>query len=178
MPTKSSLSKGASRQKNASSAGNSSLRSFSFGLVIGIFTCLLIQRLLTADLETPSQTQIEGNEPQADAVANAETRPEIDFYTRLQDSEVLVPVPAPVAPREPVIYYLQAASFRNAEDANRARAELLLLNLETEVTTQDINGETWHRIIVGPFDGQSKVSKAQTTLLENGYGGMVMQRKK
>ena len=153
------------------------MRSFLFGLFAGIFLCIAAQQLFVQKTgnsrSTPQEALNAGNPEQ-----NEDTRPTIDFYERLRNSEVLVPVPAPIEPSQAAIYFLQAASFRNPDDANRARAEILLLNLEAEITEFHNNGEVWHRIIVGPFEGQSMVSKAQTALLENGYGGMVMQPKK
>lgn len=170
-----SKSKGASRHKAPTAEAFAAPRSFAIGLLLGIFLCLFVQQLLSPNLEEAPDSTTAGQE-QAEVIPET-TGPNIDFPTRLRNSEVLVPAPAPAEAREPVIFYLQAASFRNAEDANRARAEILLLNLEAEVTEFDNGTETWHRIIVGPFEGQSMVSKAQTTLLENGYGGMVLQRK-
>jgi len=174
-------SKGASKRKSTST-WQSSLRMFCVGALAGIFLCLACQWLLLSSTPTTSPEN-----PQASAEISIEPesteearQPDIDFYERLRDSEVLIPVPTIIEPqeREAVQYFLQAASFKNEEDAKRARAEVLLLNLEATVTEFEINGQLWHRIIVGPFEGQSRVSKAQTTLLENGYGGMVLQRKK
>lgn len=146
------------------------------GIVFGIFLCLACQWLLFSS-ERPPEQSLQAS-ADAEEVLAEEHRPDIDFYERLRDSEVLVPVPTVVEPREEVQFFLQAASFRNKEDADRARAELLLLNLEATVTEFQSGSQVWHRIVVGPFEGQSRVSKAQTTLLENGYGGMVLQRKK
>lgn len=171
-------SKGASRRKSEST-WQLSLRLFCFGILTGVLLCLACQRLLFSSL--PSSATSPPQQAQASAEVEDtldESRPDIDFYERLRNSDLLVPVPTIVEPREQVQYFLQAASFRSQDDANRARAELLLLNLEATVTEFQNNGQIWHRIIVGPYEGQSRVSKAQTTLLENGYGGLVMQRKK
>lgn len=170
--------KGASRR---TTNWQSSLRLFCVGLLAGILLTLLGQRFWLYPKSTPPQNpQVVAEVSVEPEKIEEERRPDIDFYERLRDSEVLIPVPTIVEPqeREIIQYFLQAASFKSEEDANRARAEVLLLNLEATVTKLEINGQLWHRIIVGPFEGQSRVSKAQTTLLENGYGGMVLQRKK
>ena len=153
-------------------------QTFIGGFIAGVICCAIGLQLLQnrAQPSPPEKVEVEANVNQVDL--EKEEKPEITFHRILRDAEVLVPVPAPEEPRKKVIYFLQAASFRDSQDANAARAEIILLNLEAEISQSNVNGETWYRIIVGPFEGRSNVSKAQTTLLENGYGGMVLQREK
>ncbi|UTF61668.1 SPOR domain-containing protein [Gilvimarinus sp. DA14] len=110
-------------------------------------------------------------------------KPRFDFYKLLQESEVIVPATEPVetsqsATQEPAVeYLLQVGSFRNAEDADNLRAQLILLNLDAR--TEDVtirNGERWHRVVVGPFDNQSRLAKARSTLVSNRYNALVLKR--
>ena len=76
--------------------------------------------------------------PKTAASKPAET-PRFDFYTILPNQEVVVPDPEPPAKKEPKagdkkakpvpegVYYLQAGSFRNLDDANGMRAQVILL---------------------------------------------------
>ena len=74
---------------------------------------------------------------------------------------------------------LQVASFKNNSDAERVRAELILLNLNASIETATVsNGKTWHRIIVGPFTNRSKLSKARSTLISNRYEALVLKKVK
>lgn len=105
------------------------------------------------------------------------------FYNLLRDSEV--PVTSKVDPESQTKlednfeYLLQVASFSSLEDAEQVRAELTLLNLSAHVEKAKTDkGQTWHRVIVGPFESRSKLSKARSTLLSNRYEAMRIKRKK
>lgn len=116
-------------------------------------------------------------------------KPRFVFYELLKESEVIVnqdesstdadtntdtdtdtstdtpaPTPASTATTKPVEYILQAGSFKNADDADRLRAELILHNLNARVDKTDIGGQTWHRVIVGPFATRDLASRARGTL--------------
>ncbi|MFT5084484.1 MAG: cell division protein FtsN, partial [Lentisphaeria bacterium] len=74
-------------------------------------------------------------------------------------------------------FILQVASFKSLKDAERVRAELILLNLEAKTETAKVrNGETWHRVLVGPFESHSKLSKARNMLLTNRYEALVLKK--
>ena len=63
----------------------------------------------------------------------------------------LYSVPKPTVPGEEIIYRVQAASFRDANDAQQLRAVLLLQNLPVELSSSNVKGQLWHRVVVGPF---------------------------
>ncbi len=164
------------------------------GCVLGAFIAFLVYLWgLTPDDRPREQPMALA--PQEPEQVQPDTRPEreipkprFDFYKLLQDSEVIVPATEPAAPTqderpsaqpaEPgVEYVLQVGSFRNAADADRLRAELLLLNLTAyteQVTLRE--GERWHRVLVGPFDNQSRLSSARSTLVSNQYNALVLKR--
>ncbi|MCW4628923.1 MULTISPECIES: SPOR domain-containing protein [Marinomonas] len=62
---------------------------------------------------------------------------------------------------------LQAASFRNLEDADRLRAQLILSGLvEASVRkTMDKDDQAWYRVILGPYDSRSKMNRAEDKLV-------------
>src|SRR5690606_33428298 len=74
-------------------------------------------------------------------------------------------------------FILQVGSFRRDEEADRLRAQLLLLNLDayTEKVTLN-NDQVWHRVLVGPFNSQSRLSNARVTLVSNEYNALVLMR--
>jgi cell division protein FtsN len=61
-------------------------------------------------------------------------------------------------------YILQAGSSRNAADAERLRASLALQGMTAQVQPVTVNGETWHRIRVGPFASRAEADVAQRQL--------------
>lgn len=72
--------------------------------------------------------------------------------------------PLPSAPADGGRYILQAGSSRNAADAERLRASLALQGMVAQVQPVNINGETWHRIRVGPFASRTEADTAQRQL--------------
>ena len=64
-------------------------------------------------------------------------------------------------------------------DADKLRAQLILLNLDARIEKVTIrNGELWHRVIVGPFQDQSRLASARSTLVANQYNALMLKRDK
>lgn len=62
-------------------------------------------------------------------------------------------------------YYLQAGNFRQAEEAERARAVVLLLGLDAFVVVRrDSDGTTGHRVRIGPFVDAERLGEARRRL--------------
>lgn len=73
-------------------------------------------------------------------------------------SEQVIPPPASPAQGEPVI--LQIGSFRRFEQADEMKARISLLGLSPQVHEVQVEGETWHRVFVGPFTDEDDVARA------------------
>lgn len=72
---------------------------------------------------------------------------------------------------------LQAGSFRNQGDADNLRAQLLLMGLSASIETFTPRpGETWHRVIVGPYDSQQSMDSARSQLTANGIDTLLLRR--
>lgn len=104
-----------------------------------------------------------------------------DFYTLLPEREVIVPVEQEHTAEQPAQafnYILQAGSFKNSEDADRLRAQLILMDLEVRIDpVTSNNGDLWHRVQVGPFQDRSKLSRARSILISNGIDTLLLRRK-
>ena len=74
-------------------------------------------------------------------------------------------------------YHLQAGSFNLPRDADERRAELLLLGLTAFIETKPINGVTWHRVMIGPFDSDTNLSRAQSLLAANNFESIPISNK-
>ena len=62
-------------------------------------------------------------------------------------------------------YYLQAGNFRAAEEAERARAVVLMLGLDAFIVTRrDSDGRTGYRVRIGPFFDQTRLTAAKKKL--------------
>ncbi len=89
-----------------------------------------------------------------------EEQPEqrFDYYHMLPNFEVIIPEQEPdvrpdVAPQaveQPGVYVLQAGSFTDYGDADRRRAQLALLGIESRIQRVTIDDQTYHRVRIGP----------------------------
>ncbi|MDO8412350.1 MAG: SPOR domain-containing protein [Gallionellaceae bacterium] len=127
----------------------------------------------------------------APASAVSESKPRFEFYRVLTDKQDTAgttqkgndksatsgskPTPA-TAQAVPEIYFLQAGSFSNAEDADKLKAKLALLGMEANVQTAIIPDKgTWHRVRLGPYKGTDEMNKARTALKQNGVDATPMR---
>lgn len=115
-----------------------------------------------------------------------------DFYTLLPEREVIVPnereaikpadkpktAPGQATPAEPEeSLFLQVGSFRAAQEADRRRAQIILLGLEAKVESVQANGDTWYRVQAGPFTSRDKLSKARNQLSAEGIESLLLKQK-
>ncbi len=147
------------------------------GAVLGAFVMFLLHL-------SEIQSGDEGKTPDSAKVEVPHQKPRFDFYELLKDTEIPVfdtasePADQHSSEAEPKYeYLLQVASFKSQGDADRLRAELVLLNLSAYNENAKIrNGETWHRVMVGPFTSRSKLAKARSVLLSNRHEALVLKR--
>jgi cell division protein FtsN len=129
-----------------------------------------------------------GDKPTGDA---AKPVTKFDFYTLLPEREVIVPnereaikpaadkpktEPGQAAPAEEPLF-LQVGSFRAAQEADRRRAQIILLGLEAKVESVQANGDTWYRVQAGPFTSREKLSKARNQLSAEGIESLLLKQK-
>jgi cell division protein FtsN len=73
-------------------------------------------------------------------------------------------------------WLLQAGSFRNGEQAERFRAQLALLGLQTSIQKVTINNkDTYHRVRVGPFHDTGSLNQARSRLSKQGIESSVIK---
>lgn len=131
--------------------------------------------------------------PQNAAVNTENKKPRFEFYTILSELEVFVPEPEvenesskpqPSANR-PVEasnisnkkYLLQAGSFKSQQDAERLKASLALLGVQSSIQSVNINRDNWHRVRIGPFSNPTRLRETLSTLKQNNIQAMTMELK-
>lgn len=151
---------------------------FVLGLILGAFGASLY--FIKNPVVAPAP-KIE-EKPKAE---NNTPKPRFDFYKLLQESETIVPASEttsgdkPVETQTNVEYIIQVGSFPKAEDADKLRAQLILLNLEARVERVEIRkSEIWHRVVVGPFATQNALTNARAQLVRHEYNALVLKRDK
>jgi len=155
-----------------------------FGIAIGVFISFLAFLAdITPDATTPQPL---AQRPADNGVDNAgadqqTTATRFDFYTLLPEREVIVPTEQDSVksePQEAVIYILQAGSFRKLVDADRLRAQLILMGYETKVeAVSSKGGDLWHRVQIGPFQSRSALAQARSRLINKGIDTLLLRRK-
>lgn len=174
------------------------------GLFIGLFVALLIYldktnpRRETANIgeavsqffQQKAQEVRETTRPETkneSKPADSKTLPRFDFYTILPELEVAIPEeelieaskkPATQITTKGLDYMLQAGSFRNLEQADRLKAKLALQGIVANIQTVRIrDGETWHRVRVGPIKDIATLNQTRKRLSDIGVPSIVIKDK-
>ncbi|OTG86772.1 cell division protein [Acinetobacter sp. ANC 4558] len=72
-------------------------------------------------------------------------------------------------------FILQVRSYNNPDAADARRAEIILNGLSADVIKTVENGETWYRVISGPYESQQAAIIAQQTLQNSGIDSIVIK---
>ncbi|RON10770.1 cell division protein [Pseudomonas brassicacearum] len=93
-------------------------------------------------------------------------------------SGVTPPPAPPVAKAAPVTkFFLQAGSFRKQADADKVRAQIILLGQAVSVESGTVKDETWFRVLVGPFSNREQLTTAQKQLAGSGFSNLLLQQR-
>jgi cell division protein FtsN len=169
------------------------------GVVCGGFVVFLYH-LATLRGQAPDMAGQNGKPVVEKPAETVDTGPRFDFYAVLPKMEVIVPKgeddPQPSRRTPPADagtdgetevaaadrqeqYLLQAGSFRRNDDADRRRGELILHGLTARVQPVSMgNGDTWYRVMVGPFDNANAAHRAQDKLASAGIETLAIRAKK
>jgi len=72
-------------------------------------------------------------------------------------------------------YFLQTGSYPDAKGADEAKAKLALLGFVARVQPITINGKTWNRVRVGPYNSASEVETAKKSLADDGINAIALK---
>jgi cell division protein FtsN len=110
--------------------------------------------------------------------------PRFDFYEILPQFEVVIPekeapasrsAPEPRAVEEPGSYALQAGSFSALSDADRLKARIALLGVESRIERVTISGDVFHRVRIGPISDLDRLNRIRRQLRDARVETMVMK---
>ena len=162
------------KKKKSKSDSNNSFGGFLPGILTGI--------LLTVTFNYVFNSNPEVEKEKIKEMVNAQEikKRTYDFYKLLKENEILIPDDDISVPEEADsgAYLLQVGAFKNINEAEIRKVELLLLDLPAEVDkiTFD-NGEIWHRVLVGPYPNTSKMALAKAKLADNDFSFRLLQLK-
>ncbi len=130
-------------------------------------------------------TEKKAEQPAVTAAAEPE-EPHFDFFTILPQAEVVVPdFEIKTRVREELVgktktakYMMQAGSFRETAEAERHKAKLAQLGIESRVEAAKVGNVMWYRVKIGPYENSSSVSTIKEILVKNGIGVIVTEGSK
>lgn len=124
--------------------------------------------------DTLRQRTVKADPPKNIAPPKAETRNTAQKPTAQKNTRPPNTAPTNSKPRQP--YFLQAGSFKQREQAEKRRIELLLLDTDANITRIKHNGKPWYRVRTGPYDSAQQVDTIRGKLLNEGIETMVTRR--
>jgi cell division protein FtsN len=128
--------------------------------------------------------QTRGAEATRAAGAGAEpSESRFDFYEILPQFEVVVPevesATRPVARSQPVeepgSYVLQAGSFSALGDADRLKARIALLGIESRIQRVEIDDDVFHRVRIGPISDLEQLNRTRRQLRDAHVDTLLMK---
>lgn len=172
------------------------------GLAIGLFIAMLVY----LDKVTPAsdknritntikkqwndardvRKREQNNAPPKPAENKTASKPKFDFYTILPELEVAIPEQDLVSERkdnhtaskDTTRYILQAGSFKQHDEADKLKARLALQGIVASIQTVKIgDGDTWHRVRVGPLQGLNNLNQTRHRLQQLGVATIVVKNK-
>ena len=141
----------------------------SLFLMLGMFAAFLLFL---------DQKIVQNNAPaqSPETVKSVDDKPRIDFYSILPDRVVDIPISEEdqQAIENPSInktageaIFLQVGSFQSVNEADSMKAQLALIGLEAKIESAEVNKGIWHRVVLGPYSDNGKLSRTKNQLIEN-----------
>ena len=132
-----------------------------------------------------AQAALNGQTPPPPAVVKPATPPATQAQPPAAAAKAATPTTAPAPAAKPIAppavaatqFFLQAGSFRKQSDADRVRAQVILLGQSARVESGAVRDETWYRVMVGPYSDRAQVSAAQKQLSANGFSNLLLQQR-
>jgi cell division protein FtsN len=160
------------------------------GFVLGFAAAMGVTWLHQSETEIPEfrleppKTNRQAKASEEGETEEREGRGRFDFYRMLKSFEVVVPeeeveVRAGREGRDleqEGRYILQVGSFRRDEDADRMRANLAMIGMESHIQKVTIEGGgTYHRVRIGPIEDPRELNRMRNRLQAEGIEPLVVR---
>lgn len=153
-------------------------------LLAGLALGLAVAAWVYIRTPTPSRPADAGSVPAAADPAleiPSPGEPRFTFYKLLPSEEVVIP-DAPEeklegsSAKDGATYLIQVASFRERAEADRQKARLALLGIESKVETVTVNNrDTYYRVRIGPERDRAEIERLMAQLSENGIEALLVR---
>lgn len=143
--------------------------------------------------EIPAESSARQDEENKKQSAQDSSERSYEFYDILMQDKVAIPKDEPSpserrrsspeddVKRAPTLeqgysYLLQAGSFRNKDDAEHLRASLALIGLPARIYTVELeDGQSWHRVRVGPIEEHEKIKQVRKRMEGNNIDPLLLR---
>ncbi|MDD2659827.1 MAG: SPOR domain-containing protein [Methylococcales bacterium] len=133
--------------------------------------------------KTGAENAVISKEEQKPEVKPGPKAPQFDFYTILPEKEVVVPEyeiktrtrEERVGKAKETHYIMQAGSFKTFNEADRLRAKLAAMGIESKVQKAKIGSVNWYRVKMGPYAQTGSVNTIRARLRQHGIDAITME---
>ena len=161
-----------------------------FGLSIGLSVALIVylksdglrvpgaiseSYSLTEPAESTGRSEASPRQQSAaatnDLPAESTGETELSFYSELRDSEVIVPeneFDFDTGSETPQKTTIQAGSFPTIEGADRQKASIALLGIESQIERAPVNQRIYYRVMIGPLSERGEINRIRRRLRDEG----------
>jgi len=133
---------------------------------------------IMANANRPAETSVDnvipGSQPVVHQVPDA-VKSEVKADSKVVKTVDTAPVKSEAEEKSPS-YYLQVGAFRDAGDAEGARAKLALIGVEAHVSNTE--NDNLYRVRIGPFDQLDNMNRMRSKLTENSIDVAVIKTPK
>lgn len=132
-----------------------------------------------AELDAQAEAEAQARQRAAAAAQAAAAQGDADPTAVPTDTTPATPAPAPVAttPAKGERFLIQAGAFRGEAEAEALKAKIALTGEIARVETAQINGNTVHRVRLGPYPDASALAAAKQALASHGIAAQAIKVK-
>ncbi len=111
--------------------------------------------------------------------------PQFDFYEILEGKEVRIPDyevktrarEEKVGKAKPAQYILQVGAFKEYKQADKLKARLAFIGIESKIEKAQVANVIWNRLKIGPYAKLSTIERVRSQLKQQGISTIVMEVK-
>lgn len=178
-------------RRNKKPTGFSGVAGWKWGLVVVLIALFIIFLIFLRNLASETKPNVVPSKTpkQNISIAKAPKKkpesPEFSFYTILPEKEVNVPDHEMYArvreentgKGKKSTYRIQVGSFQLYAEADKLKARLALLGIESRIEKAIIVNVVWNRVRLGPYNSPSSAATVKKTLKEKGIDAKVTEIK-
>jgi len=158
---------------------------FVLGMVVGLAAYKGWPLLLQAEKTAGGHSTKGAATATTRAAPTAATATHFDFYKMLPSFQVVIPGQdkdvrsgdAAAAVNQPGSYILQVGSFQTYAEADKLKANLALLGVESSIQEVQVNdGATWNRVRIGPIKDLKELNSVRAKLAQNHIEPLIIKQ--